>query len=229
MSAASRCRFLMPKMDWTNIQFCETILLREKYVRTNRKGSAIGRAFSFGKSADRSLCQTARGCRPAATLIRHCVLGRLVRRHPSKVFQVRSIRTGRSRIQGLAQLAEFRVWGAAVAGSSPATLTRFAAVAQLAEHRPCKSVVAGSNPCQQHRECSSVGRAPALQAGCRGFEALHFHQHRNTSSQDRELRETRSATAQSHAHSSSALWSSPIARLVHTQEVAGLNPASATT
>ncbi len=29
---------------------------------------------------------------------------------------------------------------------------------------------------EQERGCSSIGRAPALQAGCRGFDSLHLHQ-----------------------------------------------------
>ena len=53
-----------------------------------------------------------------------------------------------------------------------------AGVAQLVEQRPCKPKRAGSSPCRQHqfRGCSSVGRAPRLQRGCRRFDPDLLHQ-----------------------------------------------------
>lgn len=271
----------------------ETIRLRERCVLQKlapRLEAFRPRAFCFWKISRPTFCQTARGCRPAATLIRHsrvapwgvtafqagiesstlstrsisrvpgspglktckspqaarvdrraqvfCRVAQTVEQLPVKqqvagsmpaltarlrsglrygphgvpvarggidrstrfsgAFQM----AGTHSIQGVAQLAEFRVWGAAVAGSWPATLTRFAAVAQLAERRPRKTGVAGSSPCQQHQ---------------------------TTSGQEREFRATRNATAQPHAQRSSALWSSPVARCVHTAKVPGSNPGSATT
>jgi hypothetical protein len=39
----------------------------------------------------------------------------------------------------------------------------------------CKAQVAGSNPVRGSRGISSVGRAPALQAGCQEFESPILH------------------------------------------------------
>ena len=63
-----------------------------------------------------------------------------------------------------------------------------ALVAQLIEHPPSKRMVTGSNPVrraifgglifknQGNGGCSSVGRAPDCDSGCRGFESHHSPQ-----------------------------------------------------
>ena len=50
-----------------------------------------------------------------------------------------------------------------------------ASVAQLVEQVFCKDQVAGSSPVNGSRGISSVGRAPALQAGCQEFESPILH------------------------------------------------------
>ena len=54
----------------------------------------------------------------------------------------------------------------------------FAGLAQMVEQMLCKHTVTGSNPVSGSIKfwgCSSVGRAPALQAGCRRFDPVHLH------------------------------------------------------
>ena len=50
-----------------------------------------------------------------------------------------------------------------------------AILAQLVEQVFCKDQVAGSSPVNGSRGISSVGRAPALQAGCQEFESPILH------------------------------------------------------
>ncbi len=58
------------------------------------------------------------------------------------------------------------------------TTTFFGAIAQLGEHRRGTPKVAGSRPAGSttRRGRSSVGRAPHLQCGGRGFDSHRFHQ-----------------------------------------------------
>ena len=59
----------------------------------------------------------------------------------------------------------------AAAASSP----QHTAIVQQVERYSDKVEVTGPNPVRSTRGCSSVGRAPALQAGGREFKSHHFH------------------------------------------------------
>ena len=54
-------------------------------------------------------------------------------------------------------------------------------ISSVVERQPSKLNVVGSNPIFRSRGISSVGRAPALQAGCQEFESPILHSRKGNS------------------------------------------------